>query len=491
MFKKGTFLEALIACFSVNIVIQIIGLLRQVLIAMYFGVTRELDIYFMTYTIAMMVVFTFGTIFDTVGIPHLVRTREEDREESFRKLTGSIFTFSLLLTFLLSIIFIVFLPYLAKLVAAGFSMEDKKELQTMGFYFLPWLLIYLPYYALSSFYKSIRNFNIIFIAETIVSSVSFLTLFIYHPRTNALPITFFAGYFFGFLILFILSFKYFHRIGKIFSDNMKKVYKNFFELFGVNQIGSLTSIVERFFQSFLASGSISALSYASTLTTQMSSFFSFREIFIVPLSSGDKEDKKDKLERVVIGLSVLIIPIMIFVAYYSEEILAILFKRGKFDANALTMTSSALSIYALSLLPAIAGTPVFRMFQVIDRIKNTGFIYLLGAVNFIIFGAIFIFYLKLGIVGMASTVAINSYVSSCFSIYLLHKNGITLNFFRVMKYIAYAILVAIAGIILLNFILPLSAYLLLNLTIKGVVYIIFTILAYMPLKQKLLKIVYK
>lgn len=488
MIKEQSFLKAILSAFGVSLLAQIIVFIRQILIAAYFGISRELDVYFMTYAIATLLVFTFAVIFDTVAIPHLIKNMEEKGYDAFKRLTGSVFTFSLGLSLILTIIFIAVTPLVVKFMAAGFSFEEKKAVWTMAFYFMPWTLIIVPYYALCSFYKSIRYFNIVFLSEIIISLFSVILIFIYHPDPKFIPIAYFAGYFVAFIWLFPLSFKYFNRVGNLLSGEMKKMYKNFIELFGANQIGSLSSVVERFFQSFLLPGGISALTYSSQMTIGASSLLTFREIFIVPLSSLSQ--RTEKLEKLIIGLVVITMPVMLFISYYAEDIVTILFKRGRFDMNAVDITSAVLSIYALSLLPSVAGLPVFRMFQVIDRIRNTGIVYLLTALNFALFGAFFVFYLKLGATGIALTIVVNCYIANCLSFYLLHKCGIRPDFARILKYACYSALSSLIVIGILGMLPKLEVNLFVKFLINGCIYVALIAVTLLPLKKRLLKIVY-
>lgn len=488
MVNRHSFLKTMISASGVSMAAQAIGFFRQILTAAYFGVARELDIFFMTYAIATLMVFTFGMIFDTVGIPHLVKALEEKGTEHFRRLTGSIFTFSIWTSLILSLIFVTLTPIVVKFLAAGFSLEERKEVWIMAFYFLPWTIISLPYYALCSFYKSSSYFTIVFVGEIIISLFSVLALFVYHPNPWYLPISYFIGYFFAFIILFVYSFRYFDRIGKIFTSEMKNVIRNFIQLFGANQVGSLSSVIERFLQSFLQPGGISALTYAQQMTTGASSLLSFREIFIVPFSSSSQ--RAEKLERLIIGLVVISVPVMLFMSYFSRDIIALLFQRGKFNTAAAGLTSSVFSVYALALLPSVSGLPAFRMFQVIDRIRYTGIVYFLGAINFLVFGSIFIFILKMDAEGIALMVVINSYLSSLLSFYLLRKGGINLNILRILKFLAYSAMSSLIVLAVLHFLPQGEEPLLLKMLINGCLYIALIAIALLPLKKQLFKIVY-
>lgn len=486
MIKKGHFFKAIVSAFSVSVFAQVIGLVRQMFIAAYFGISRGLDVYFMTYAIAMLLVFAFGVIFDTVSIPHLVKKLEDSGYEAFRKLTGSIFTFAVAFSVLLTALFVLLTPLFAKLMAAGFSDAERRSIGMMALYFIPWTAISLPYYALCSFYKSIRHFNVVFLGEVVISVVSLIFIIFFHSDTRLLPLAYFSGYMAAFVIFFILSFRYFRRAGRIFTAEMKKIYRNFIELFGANQFGSVSSIAERALQSFLPSGGVSVLAYSSQITTNMGGMLSFRDIFLVPLSVS--RDRNARLERAVIGLSAITIPVMFFFSYYSADIVRLLFRRGRFDSSAAELTASVLSIYALSLLPSVAGLPAFRMFQVIDRIKNTAVIYAVSIFNFAAFGSFFVLYLKWGVCGMALTVVISSYISNVVSFCLLNRMGVKVNFIRIFKYMAYFFAASFAAVLLLRHIPIRMPTHLSGFLFNGMAYCALVAAFNWPLKDRLLHI---
>lgn len=488
MIKKGPFFNTIAFAFGVSAISQLLGILRQILIAAYFGVSGDLDIYFMTYAIAMVVVFTFGTIFDTIITPHLVATLEKEGETVFKRLTGSIFTFSIILAFILSAVFIIAIPLITKFVTLGFSVADKDAVKTMALYFLPWTLIYLPYCALCSFFKSIRHFNIVFLGELIISVCTVIALAMHHPTTRFLPTAYFIGYLCAISILLTVSIKYFYHFGGIFTYKMKRIYRNLVELFGANQVSSLSSLVERFLQSFLPSGGISALSYSFQITQNMSVVLGFREIFLVPLSATKERAKK--LERAAIGLTLITVPIMLFCSSYARELVILLFKRGRFDIDAATITGSALSLYMLTLLPAVVGLPGLRMFQILGRVRKTAFVYLFSLINFMVFGSFFTFYLKAGVMGLAWTVALNAYLVNSFTFYLLHRYGVCINFFRVFKYVAYALAGSFAALFLSKMACVAIESTIFRLLATLSVYALLVCAAYLVIKTKIISIVY-
>lgn len=483
------FLKAMLSATGVSIAAQLLAFLRQIMTAAYFGVARELDIYFMTYAIATIMVLSFGAILDSVGIPHLVRTREEQGEATFRELAGSLVAFSVVLALVLSALFIAATPLVARFMAAGFPEADRQEIRSMAVSFLPWTCIALPYYALCSVFKSVHRFSLVFTGEVVIALGSVLFLALHHSSVTALPLSYFAGYVFASVLLLAYAAGRFRLWGSLRTDAMKGVTRNFFELFGANQLASLATVIERFFQSFLPAGGISALNYSSQMTVAATSVLTFREIFIVPLSSADR--RAEKLERLVIAITVVVVPVMIFIAAYAGDIVAVLFERGRFDQSAKAVTAATLSVYALVLLPSTAGLPVFRMFQVIDRIRMTAVVYLLGALNFAVFGSIFLFGARMGTPGMALTVVVNSYLSVLVSLVLLRKCGVMTNWVRMSAYGVYTAFISLAALGLIR-VLPLAAphNPFVALLVSGCLFSMLVLLGYLPLWRRLKQVIY-
>ncbi|MDD5120700.1 MAG: lipid II flippase MurJ [Candidatus Omnitrophica bacterium] len=477
------FFKALVNAFGVSVIVQLFGLARQIFIATNFGASRELDVYFMAFTAANLLVFGFAVIFDTVGIPHLVKCKEEQGDAVFRKFAGSIFTFSLIFSCFLGVLFVLAMPIIIHFMAAGFSASDKGKVYQISFYFLPWILFFLPYLALCSFYKSIRLFNIVFFGEFIISAVSLFSILLFHNNTTAIPLAYFAGYLSGFILLFVNAFRHFDLFGKITTIEMRHFYRNFSQLFGTNQISSLYLIVERFMQSFLPQGGVTVLSYSAQLTTNVSGLLTFRDIFMVPLAL--KNSRNARLERVIIGLSMIAIPVMSFIFFCAQDIITVFFRYGKFDTASGDLLAASLSVYALSILPGVVGVPAFRMFQVIDKIKNTAMVYACNIVCLLVFGSLFIYIFKLGVLGFAYSLLAMSYISIFITFYLLFCSDVKINYLRALKFIAYFLGVCFFAGYITSIIPPITLNKYVFLAIKLFTYFLCVGVCYLPIKDKL------
>lgn len=452
---------------GVSVLINVLSFVRQVLVAAYFGVERQLDVYFMVYAIATVIVFSLGVVFDTVVVPHLVRARER-AEAEFQRLAGSVLVFSVLTSVAAAALFVLAMPLLIRAFAPGFSLADKEAAEGMAQFFVPWVVLVLPCYALAAACKSRRMFGEALAAEVIVALCSTVMLVLQHTAPTDIPLAFAVGYSTALVWLVAKARISLASRGSLLDLGMKQIYKNSLALFSANQLGSVASLVERVFYSYLPAGGISAVTYGVQTVNASATVLNFREIFIVPLAV--EAGRAQRLQRLMIGLAMITVPIMFFVSFYARDVVAVIFERGKFDATAGEATAAVLRIYALSLLPAVVGVPVFRIFQLVNRIRFIGVLQLLSACSIAGFGLLFVAYLNRGAEGVALTLTLNCYVVNLASIYLLGTCGVGLNLKQLSAYISYVSLCAVSALVLLRFAPTVPGNALVRLVVHGGIY---------------------
>lgn len=492
MFTKGMtgrFANVMGVVFGVTVLTQAFAFFRQILTASYFGVSRSLDIYFLVSGMTTVFILTFSTIFDAVSISRLVRAKEDTGEEGFRALAGSLFTFSLVLGVTIAVVYLLILFPSVKIIAAGFSMQNQREAYIVGLWFIPWVVLVFPYFALSAYHKSSKNYATAFSAELTASVVATIALLANHAKPTSLAVAMFFGYFAAFCLLLASAIPGLNLLKSPISVRLRPIFRDAGHLVGANQIGTVTSFIERFFQSYLYPGGISSLTYSSQLVSSVSNLLNFREVFVVPLSSS--VGRSEKLERLLIGLCVLTTPIMIFVALNSYHIVDVLWGRGKFDSDAVRATSGVLAVYALGTLPSVIGVPINRMFQLTDR---TRFLWIFNAamlVSVVILCSIFVWGMKLNAVGMAIAIVSNSYIMTGFSIYVLcFRFGHRFDIYRVAKYLLYSICASLISVSVTARVISSDQPTFLSLVAASLVYFALIGLWYLPLGKALKKLIF-
>lgn len=437
----------MVSASGASLAVQVLAFFRQVLIAACFGVARDLDMYVVIYAIATFVVFTFGSIFDSIAVSHLVRARERGGDDAAHALAGAIFRLSLWLAGAASIVFIVAVPLLSPLVATGFSPAERGEIARLAWYFLPWAAVCLPYYAAAALHKAEWRFNRAFAAEIVVVLVSIGVLAAWHDDIRSLPLAYAAGYVAGLLWLCAGS-----KIGQKSAQPappVRGLLRNIGELYLANQSGSLAGVVDRHVQSFVPAGGMAAINYSGQLVNALSTLLAFREVFLVPLAQ--EGDRTEKLERLLCGLVLLAAPLAGIVACFASEMVKVLFERGRFDATATALTAQVLRINAFGLIVGVMFMPLFRMFQISDRIHFSHAVFLSLALSLAAFGYLFVVALDLGVVGVALMQLAGGLLSCAVAGYLVGRCGVRPRWWRVLGHLLFAAAVSAAAYLIATF----------------------------------------
>jgi putative peptidoglycan lipid II flippase len=433
---KRRFIAVAASATGVSVVSMGLALLRQLLIAAYFGVSRDLEIYLFAYSVANWVVFAFGASLDSVVVPHLVRIRESEGMETSRAFAAAIFRASCLLGLATGLLMIAVMPLLAPIMATGFSPAERSELAGLTWYFLPWAFFYLAYYGAATWHKSVWRFNRVFTAEITIGVVTVLSLVLVHDNVTRLPLAYAAGNAVGLLCLLpgaglIRHAAWGRKVGDMLRDSAKYYFSS--------QTGSVSGLTDRHFQSLLPPGGIAAIGYASQLVTGLSSLILMREIFIVPLSSH--VGRAEKLERLIIGLLLLSVPAAGITSCFAHEIVEILFQRGHFDAAAAELTAQVLRFTIWTLVATAITMPLYRMFTIIGRIHLIQVYFLSLALFYAVLGTLFIGWLDMGMSGIISMYLASSILSCIVMAWLIRRCGVALRWWRIGRYFLFALAV--------------------------------------------------
>jgi putative peptidoglycan lipid II flippase len=284
---------------SVNVCSRIVSFLRQVLITAYFGLSFRLDAFFVATSFLAIFIITFGDVFDSAGIPSLVKTREREGQESFRGLTGSIFSLALLMGGGLTLLMVLCLP-LAPLIVPGFPGQSTGYIHENLLFLLPYALVFLPYHAIGSFFRSIRAFHVYYLVEFLVNLTALVAVFAFGNSIWIVPLSLSLGYLVGFAVFLAWGRGRFRFRGKLRGGEMDNVRSTIRKMLPVYILIYGLIIVDRYFASFLEEGAISALFYGYILATAVPLIMNVENVFVTPLS--EESDRSALLTRILSGM---------------------------------------------------------------------------------------------------------------------------------------------------------------------------------------------
>jgi putative peptidoglycan lipid II flippase len=433
--SRTPFFRVLMLVFGGSIAVQALAFVRQIVIAAAFGVDRAMDLYVMVFAVATIAAFALSAIIENAAVPMLVGRIEARDRDGFRTVATRVLVLGLGVGLLCCAAFAVGVPIFAYGVAWGLGAADKWRMLEIAPWFLGWVFLAAPFYAAGSVLKAEQRFPRFFLAEITVTVVSTAVLLAWRPHVGAIAAAYGAGYAAG-LLTMLPAIPLNLRGGAWRRSQSLGIRRQLSRLFLANQVGSLTVAVDRFLQSFLPAGAISAASYATLISTQVGGLLTFRDAFMAPLSRAD--GKTEKLERILIGLALLAIPASVFIAAHAQMVVSVLLERGRFDRAASELAGTILQVQALSVAPSTLLLPMFRLLQILDRMRYTAYLLLFAVALLLGAGLLLIFGLRLGILGYAGALVTAAVGTMMFAAYLVARAGVRPDWLRIGRYALYA-----------------------------------------------------
>ncbi len=111
---------------------QILGLLRDRLLALFFGASRDLDIYYAAFRIPDFLFVTVASLVAmSVVIPFLIAAEEKGEKEG-RRFVADIFSFFAVAIIVAALFACIFMPQLSEALFPGFSDMDKAKMVSLS-----------------------------------------------------------------------------------------------------------------------------------------------------------------------------------------------------------------------------------------------------------------------------------------------------------------------------------------------------------------------
>jgi len=442
-FRSQTAIRGVFSVGVVNSAARIVSYGKHVVITAYIGLTAQLDAFYMAATVIGIVIYVFGDVFDSLGIPRLVEAQQEEGEESFLRLTGSIFTLSVLLSAILVSLLLVASP-LARYVAPGFAGEERELILTNLYLMVPVGLLYLPYHAIGSFLRARRRFQAFYMGELLIALVTLAVVYLFHETPFIIPISFSVAYAAAIAWLVFAARGGFRFTGTMRDDKAREIIRMFFRLVPLYAVFHLFGFVDRVFASYLPTGGVSALTYAALIAGIPVSLLMIENVFITPLSEA--EDKGRLMQRIASGILILAVPIAFFVVAFAREIVQLAFQRGAFTQESTEMTARALRYYALAIPAGFLWPICYRLLQVLRRMDGVVASAIFAVATNAVLNYVFL-KAGLGIAGLALATAIANYLLLFCCVLLLSRRGVPIVTRGLVKVLLTSTGIAGAGVL--------------------------------------------
>ncbi len=403
---KAAWLIALVTILS-----KIIGFLRDVVTAKYYGTTWQSDAYFYAYQIPSFAIILLGGVGGplhsaTVAVfSKLIPNLNEKPSEFVNKLYNTFLCASIIFFTALGVLFFVFAPQVMQIIINNGSPAmielSAKHLQIMTPVFIVGGIVGI-YYGLLITYKKfmLPNFSPIMMSLVIIAGCWGVSLF--RQDTNCYVLAWATTI--GAICQFLLQFPQIRKIGFRYKPNfcfwnnpeLKTLIELVFPAILSSTIGQLHIYIDMFFTSSLKNGAWTSLGYANRI-------FQFPvgilvTAFLVPLfplftrlvAQKDEKGICTYFNKGVGLLFYVAIPIIIGIATVGMDAVRLVFERGEFDYNSSVMVFEALLFLSVSILPYVFRDSITRVYYAFDDAKTPFLVAASSIILKIVFNYIFI-----------------------------------------------------------------------------------------------------
>lgn len=424
--------------FFLTLFAKVAGFFREIVIGYYGGTSAITDAYNISNTIPNFFLVVVTQIITIAFIPIFLSIRTNDGENESNKFVNKCIVLILFFTSIFSFVIFFFPSVLTNLFASGLDPETK-VLSAQLLKICCWSVIFQTFVIIfSSFLNARRKFIPPILCGLILDAVTILFFVLYAKTNKSYLIGFIqlATSFLQAVMLIIFAFKAGFRFKidkKIFDKNIRKILRVSIPALISVGVYEINVLVDKNFGSYFTSGAISSLSYAQTVNNLFYTLVVNSVILVAYTNFSDfiakdkKQDAADLLISSIKTILVITIPLAIIIALDSKDIITVLFMRGKFDDQSVSLTFKNLICYVVGL-PFLTLSFLAVRFLYANRnhypaiiISTIGLLANIGF-NFISFK-----FTKLGVAGIAAATSLSSVVQTVLLfIYIRKKYGISI-----------------------------------------------------------------
>ncbi len=355
---------------------RILGLVREQVMAAYFGASGVTDAFLVAYRIPNLLrdLFAEGA-FSSAFVPTFVEANQASQQES-RELMWSLFWLLTFITGSISLGIMVFAPELIALFAPAFVKDPEKFTITVNLTRI--MAPFLTFVSLAAlFMGALNSLKVFFVPALAPASYNVMSILCmvglsgvihqhgYHPIYSLGIGAMLGGFMQAAVQLPLIWRRGFRPIWpkRFWTDRSRKIVR----LIGPGLVGFAATQVNLLITTILATPIVGATSWLN---------YSFR-LFQLPVGilsvsignsnlvhfseawkKGDQAGAKSQLQQSYYLSFLTVMPALVILFCLSDEIVNLIFERGRFDRESTLMTGEALRMYAL-------GLPFYGLYKIL------------------------------------------------------------------------------------------------------------------------------
>lgn len=351
---------------------RVLGLVREMLTAAFFGATRELDAFYIAYTLANLSrqLLAEGAL-SASFVPVFARTLERDGKESAGRLAKEALTVLIVCGAVVVGAGILLAPLFVRVMAPGFESSERLLAVALTRVIFPFLMLMSVSALAMGVLNSMGSFFVPAVAPALSNAVYILFLLVTMRGRSVWNLA--GAVLIGGICQMLLQWYWCGRMGiklvpampRKDNSDLRSMMSLFLPYAAGLSLNQVNPVISRMLGSFLQGGSISVLNYADRVLQLPLGIFviAISQAVLPMLSKQDPNDTsgfRDFIRDALRFNLFVVLPVAIGMFFVSDEIIHLLFFHGKFSVWAWHATATALALYGLGLPGMASSTVILR-----------------------------------------------------------------------------------------------------------------------------------
>lgn len=440
---------------------KLLSFLRDIAISYFYGSSNETDAFFAANSIPSIIFAAVVSSYIALLIPTYKRIQENSGIPYADVFVSRLLNFFVISSILLSIISFISIDYLVYFVAPGFDSETFNLTKTLA----KILILSFPFSGATLILATISNAHNKFYATHLIPIFSslfvVLSIWLFSNKYGiiVLAISGVVAFVFQLLIQIFISKNHFTYTfkTKLWDLEIKKMSWLVLPIFLGFSIDQINLLVNTIISSNLQEGSLSVLNYAQRLQATITGTITTAILTVLYpyMSTLNAQNNMIKLSNVVLlsvrFLFLAMLPVTIFIVFYSGDIVKIVYSRGNFSDNAVDMTTNVFVFYAINVFFISTREFLLRIFYIKGKTKLPFWISVFSLIVNALLSLYLIRYYGVSGLSLANLIAT---LISCLVLFITfnHQTSILLSFKNIFEfYLSIAFPILFSSIIMYVF----------------------------------------
>ncbi len=450
--EEGRILKVATLVFILTILTKALQIIFYPVVAAFFGTSGEFESFIVALSIPTLISTILLGNFGAAFILIFTEQRVKHGGTSAWDFASSLINIALLGTIGITVVGILLSPWLIRFLVPGMEFGYRQ----MGTQLLQILFITVFFFALMMILTAIlqsHQFFVIPVAAWLIGNLVLIAIILMLRQRTGIYVLALANIlsFACTAILLLVASKALWWGRYSFKINVGQAVKEALPMFiGVSIIGAswqINLIISRFFASFLPTGSIATLEYASRSVVLIIELLSVS--VVIPLyqrmsSEAARGDKGKVMDTFSLGIKMIVVvlfPLVTFSVFLRFPIFQIFLEYGKFTVQNTVRVSSVFLYLPLAMIGGGLGQMIMYAYFALRKMRLLFILFLCGLMLNILLSAVL--HKVMGIEGLALATGIATLLGSIFSLGVLNKEVGGLNAIYLTKFTLKTILAAI------------------------------------------------